>query len=742
MKYLLLLLSLSFFSLASSQNKKVKTNPKPSNNKAKTTKDNKYALSFEKNNEDPFLCRIGVIARESNDSIVLRFGVAKPAVWLDARINGYWIERAEYLLNGKLGSYTKLNQKPLLPEPPEMWKPFLNNGPELNDYYSLAYENIYDESGKVEMDFSNKENKGNEMENLLVKKEALSMSYAMAMIACDRNASVAQLSGLRFVDKTVKAGKKYSYRVLYNGKHTTYKVDTGYVSVTAKPYIQEKPKKSFVEVKDKSLVLRWLSVDGITIYYVDKSSDNGKSYVRETPMGFFTSYDKNVSVKIQAFADTNVKNYSKYLYRVWGATPFGDEQLLVELSGMPKDLTPPAPVFLANPKQIKPKAVLIKWEVNKPSDDLVGFNVLRDTRENGTFKTKLNKTILPITSREFIDTNFSIMKNNFYKIESIDTAGNTSLSFSAYVVIIDSTPTSAPKWVKFSIDSIKGSTNALVKLQVRKPKEYDFWGYRLYKSNAQEHEFSLIKETINQDSVVVYKDSIFTDTVTMNSLTKYVYYKISAVDFNQNESKPSSLIAVKRPDIIPPVSPVIKDIKAYQDSIVIVFEPSSSDDVKKHIVYKKLSSEVNWKQFKELNSTANKFLDKDVIKNEFYDYAVMAIDSTGLKSPMSFKASAKAYDTYSLPDIKNFTSTYVNSELQFNWDYAEKGAIFYVIYLKNKKNAFDVVTTITDSKQKTWKKSQLLKPGKYEYYIKAFLKKSPKESKLSEPAIVIVPNNK
>lgn len=78
------------------------------------------------------------------------------------------------------------------------------------------------------------------------------------------------------------------------------------------------------------------------------------------------------------------------------------------------------------------KKVVIKWETASEVDNL-GFNILRSNSENGEF-VKINKKFIPAkknassgTKYKFKDKNISKGNTYWYKLEDIDTAGNSTL---------------------------------------------------------------------------------------------------------------------------------------------------------------------------------------------------------------------------------------------------------------------------------------------------------------------------
>ncbi len=73
----------------------------------------------------------------------------------------------------------------------------------------------------------------------------------------------------------------------------------------------------------------------------------------------------------------------------------------------------------------------------------------------------------------------------------------------------------------------------------------DIRGFNVFYSNKPDHEFSLLTKT-------PLTDTVFRDTISLKTLTKKIYYKVVAVDYNSNYSKFSQILELKRPDVVPP----------------------------------------------------------------------------------------------------------------------------------------------------------------------------------------------
>ncbi|MFA5805682.1 MAG: hypothetical protein WC879_13680, partial [Melioribacteraceae bacterium] len=325
---------------------------------------------------------------------------------------------------------------------------------------------------------------------------------------------------------------------------------------------------------------------------------------------------------------------------------------------------------------------LVTWKMNPiPAPDLKGFFVARSDKNEGEFKV-LHSAMLMKDARTFTDTTFITGQPNYYVVQAIDTAKNVSSSYPVSVTLIDSIPPVKPVFISGKIDSL-----GVVTLTVQKNKEKDLMGYRLFKSNSAEHEFSVIHENfMNNDSLIQEIKTVFKDTVTLNSLTPFIYYKIKALDFNYNQSEFSNVLKVARPDTIPPVTPIFNDVIVGEKKIELHFVPSSSEDVKEHIIYRKTDMEAKWENLKTTESTTTKFIDTTVTTGVTYFYSIRAKDLGGLYSKYASVVYGKPYDTGVRPPIEKFSAMVEKKNIILKWEYpTSKTENTFVIYKKDSK---------------------------------------------------------
>jgi uncharacterized protein len=253
-------------------------------------------------------------------------------------------------------------------------------------------------------------------------------------------------------------------------------------------------------------------------------------------------------------------------------------------------------------------------------------------------------------------------------IDAVDTAGNVARSFSAYVVLIDSMPPALPTLLGGDVD-----TNGVVTIRFKRPDDMDYMGYRLLRANDSTHEFSVVNERFTNDTLNVSNETVITDTIEVRTLTRYVYYRMYALDFHYNESGMTDMLRIERPDVVPPVPPVIIGYEVLDTAVVIDFVPSSSDDVARHVVLRRPSDTQQWDSIAAVRDGETRFADRTSAVNASYDYAVQAVDRSGLRSMPSNEITGRRYDTGVRPTVNNLTAQYdsVAKVVTLAWDYVD-----------------------------------------------------------------------
>lgn len=522
--------------------------------------------------------------------------------------------------------------------------------------------------------------------------------------------NIAELMGVLSFDTSVEQGKTYYYRAKPLATFTEYKVTSKPQKVIASEKTDYTQKIS-VQQGDGELGFSW-ERNNLVGFVVERKADDETEFKSLTEEIQFTSRPRGYKGEVKgAFEDKGLENYKPYTYRFYANTFWGEKVLFGEVTAHAVDRTPPPAPFLPQPKHTKPNEVMVSWKVQKEAPDLLGFVVARSTQPNGDFQV-LHDRILPKNIRNFVDKSFRTDTLNYYMIQAIDTARNISSSNSALVVLIDSIPPKKPVFVQSAI-----SKKGVVTLEVKKNEARDLMGYRLYKSNSPEHEFSVIYEGFKHKDALDTIPTVFTDTTTLKTLTPYVYYRVKALDTHYNESEFSEIVKLKRPDTIPPATPVFKKVEVSKNKVVLSFALSPSEDVVSQMIYRRENKNEAWQLLDSLTGKQTAYTDTKVAKGTTYYYSLRAKDDSGLFSAYATPVFGRPYDTGVRTPVSKIKIKKQDDKLLLSWEYPQKNAdTFFIVYKSNKKGQL--------LQYKRTEALQLSIPytGKADYGIKVFTK--------------------
>lgn len=662
-----------------------------------------------------------VLANVKSNEVVLRWAPPDYLSWGRGNLSGYKVIRFRVNLAGEKPIEDKqIGQDTLKPYSLDQWKAKF---PENHKYAPIAAQALYGKSfqvGQKEFDIAN-------VRTISLEQE---LRYSFALFVADLDPEVAEGLALRIVDKEIEKDEQYLYAVI---PYDLSYMDTGFVFVDTR-FPTQTPKAPELEKNEMEnlIELRW-NVENIapafTAYWIERSED-GRNWIRlnNKPYIQATQNLNQEPDKYFYFSDTTItKNYVPYKYRLIGITPFGElsePSDIIEAMGRDKS-APPAPV-ITSIKDVNGK-IEFEWTIDNPPADLRGFLIGKSSSIGGQYEQLLN-TPLSSSTRKYVDNNPDALGENYYVVFAVDTANNVSASMPAYGFLSDSIPPAKPIGLRGMIDS-----TGIVTLHWPLGKDPDITGYRVYFANAADHEFSNLTPYPIQDTV-------FIDTLNLNTLTKEIYYQIAAVDRNFNHSERSEILKLIKPDIVPPTTPLISKYFVTDTAVVLNIIPSSSDDVAQHILYRKGERQNDWvkiKQFFSVNELKNQIIDNQVTGPNYYQYAVQAIDSAGNKSELSSSVGVRVYNSTVDIQIDGLTAQYnqQTKSVSLKWNKPKADVSYYVIYRKVNQNRYENFASV-DADKNSFEDKEILSIGEYQYGIKAIYKNGESKISLSAPVVI------
>jgi fibronectin type 3 domain-containing protein len=565
---------------------------------------------------------IKLLCRPVADSILLRWAPAGKQVWDSGNQYGYMVERHTILRNGQLLEKAErilLTATPQKPAPLQEWEPFMDD-----KYVATAAQCLFGEAEGMPP-----------VSPVAVAKryQQEQNRFSLALYAADQSVSAARLSGLYFADRTAVAGEKYLYTVYIPLPDSLPALDTAFRFTGLSEYRPLPPPTGFSAVwGDKKVVLSWniFYLNAIYNSYVVEKSRDGKSYVPISDNAMVQLSDATVSPEYAYRTDSLNDNTGIWYYRVRGINAFGETGPASDsIAGHGRIPITYAPEIVK--KEVRDnREVYFEWAYPEEMNAYItGFRIYRSPQPAGVKQMVYESTTA--AARTFTDAAPDI--TNYYALSVFDGEMEKFSANNTYVELIDSIPPAAPAGFAGKIDSA-----GKVVLTWRPNGDRDMDGYRVYRSNHPEFEFLLV-------SPGVIKDTVFTDSIHLHTLSKYVYYRLRAIDLRQNQSAFGAVLELKRPDIIPPVSPAIQSIDEQKGALLITWMNSTSEDVVRHHIYRKEKSASLFQLLASMERQPEKlstYADKSAVPGNTYIYQITAEDDSGLSSPPSSPVQKKA----------------------------------------------------------------------------------------------------
>jgi hypothetical protein len=609
---------------------------------------------------------ISALALAAPTRIVLRWAPSSARAWDHANKVGYVVDRVRIDQSGepvRTGT-GRITPRPLTPWTLEEWKQKANRE---NIYAAIAAQALYGKSfvPQTTDPIAQMKNMSDELQN----------RFSFSLFAADIDSSVASGMGLRIVDEDIKPGTEYLYNIFVAQQPEDFKIDSSYVLVRAKSAPRASaPDGLQLTPGDGQIRLTWeISTLGnkFSGYWVVRSDDGGRSYHRlhNRPLVFLRiSQDARAQ---PLFTDTTVVNYKTYRYRVYGITPFATFSQAAQIEGYARDLTPPPAPILLEGKNVRESIVQLRWNMEETAADLHGFRIGISNQPDGPFEVDMQRLLRPEIRQSLDSRAISAMKN-YYVVIAVDTADNAAASMPLYVHLIDTIPPARPIGLYGKAD-----TSGIVTLRWRLGSELDLMGYRVYMANQVDHEFNLL-------TGFPVLDTVFVDTVQIRSITKDVYYKIVALDRNYNPSAPTEILRVRLPDIVPPVAPVFKSVTPTESSVLLTWIPSSSKDVQRHFLLRRVVNTSKWNLINILDHDTRQYEDRNVTPKTMYEYSVVAQDRSGLRSSFALPVQARPYDTGKRSGVMRLRAVpdTTRKVIRLSWSYPNPGSgkYWFVIY--------------------------------------------------------------
>lgn len=646
----------------------------------------------------------------AGDSVMLRWVPASYSTWQQGNSAGYTITRFgmnEYLdLSGQdlSGKGTTIAVVRPLPETDTLWTHLAKTNPASQFVYASLFV-----PAKPNSDPQKREQEQN-------------ITYGFSLKVCDDHPEVAKAAGLFFTDRTAKKGEQYIYRVEL-ARTTPGKIPpSGIAAADEKQSVLFSIENPSGQFRNKSMRLTFdvtKTREQYAGYSIERSEDSIHFTRVNTDLLSFVRSQYETTKHELVYEDSIPQNGKLYWYRVRGYSYFGltgPPSALVRGKGKEEWNCYPEADTCYSPDN---KRVVLRWTIpplNNPAL-LKGVCLLRSDKVNGKY---LPLTSDPLSATTFTDS--AAQFTNYYMLAAISVENDSAFSFPILVQLQDNEPPSIPEQLTGMVD-----TNGIVRLRWNPVASSDLKGYRVFRCNSLREEFVEVS-----DSVI--RTSTFTDTITLQTLTREIYYSVRSVDHVWNNSDFSAPLKLKRPDKIAPVAPVVKAIYHTDSGVVLHWINSNSGDVQsKTLTRSSAQGKVVLRTFPGMDTTSA-YIDTTAEPGITYAYSLTIADSSGNQSALIFPSVN--YSPRVRPALKNFTAE-ANLEkrtVALHWDLPSAPADRIIIYKGKEGETARSFKTLSGSTT-GYIDNQLYPGNVYVYKIKVIMKDG-SESKLSEVRIV------
>jgi uncharacterized protein len=199
-----------------------------------------------------------------------------------------------------------------------------------------------------------------------------------------------------------------------------------------------------------------------------------------------------------------------------------------------------------------------------------------------------------------------------------------------------------------------------------------------------------------------------------------VYYKIIAVDTHYNMSPFSEVLIVKKPDVIPPTSPIFTNYEIKDGIVSLEWINSQSEDVVSHQLYRKENDQKDWQLILDTKEKKETFQDKNNTEGGTYRYAIYAKDESNLVSNPSPEIALFVPTASVMPTVKAFyaqPNTTTNS-IDLSWEYNATGVESFEIYKATAEEPMQLMQMVTAQTKKLSDPSITINTT-YKYAIRA-----------------------
>lgn len=298
-----------------------------------------------------------------------------------------------------------------------------------------------------------------------------------------------------------------------------------------------------------------------------------------------------------------------YDYKIQGKTPVGTNSPYSAVITAKALITPVFnfPLSYTEPEATESDITLLWTMPDSMNTYITHFNIYRSMEQDDNY-TQINTSGIASNLRSYEDN--QALSEGFYIVEAIASDSNFYRTIPIYAMLKDTIPPAPPTGV-----TAKYMDKSKVVVSWPANMEEDIFGYRVMIGDSKNGNFDQITtEAVTQLTYTTYTDP--------NDPRDSTYFKVFAVDKRGNYSEVSESYGVKKPNVVPPAKPNLSIVKPAKKGIKLSWKYSSSEDVVKHTLSRKMDGTPNWENVLVIpNSDKNLYMPTDSTDYNYMDTA-------------------------------------------------------------------------------------------------------------------------
>lgn len=650
----------------------------------------RYTMTDEKTEDGP---SVGTLVKAIGDRIYLRWVPTMPSYWEFGYRDGYVVERINLKTKQRIVLASLLK-----PRPASEWVPFLT---QKDRNYTLLHAAIFEKQ-----EYS---------KDVLTQLKERRQLFHFSLFCADMDFKAACMAGLGLIDSTAVSGERYQY-VISHKSATRYHLLSGLSAEVGLGDANVLPAINHLSGNAVGRVVGLRAAIGLVKkmyahYQIERATDS-VHYTSISDLPVVASSRLDTLIQTDSLTDDAVV----YQYRIRGVTVFQEAGPYSNPIYVQTKRSLPRPEIYSARETDDKKQVNVMWLYKDSLSEFVDhYRLVGSPRYDGPF-VPLQDSIPAAERHAFIKPIAPQTGFTFYiKLITYPKRGPAMETLVYPVTLADDDPPVKPKGLTGTMRVV--GELGIVTLNWQPNPDADLQGYYVHRRDQPNGEMYRVNNSFIQTTSL-------TDTIQLRQVQRKVYYSLSAMDFLVKESAESDVLVLKVPDIIPPTSPIIDSFAVADRKIFLHWTRSHSDDVVKHVLYRKKMPTATWQELLTITDTlTQEYTDSSVEEKSLYAYTLIVFDDSQNRSqPATPVVLETPFFTRNV-DFSQFTSAVVDTTRQtirLAWTCNQTDKIdHFLIYRALPDDELALVKKL-DGTSREWMDFVEMLPNKpYRYVIRA-----------------------